>query len=87
MAAREIDLTGNALSNPIRILRRDHLAYEFVPGCSVKSVIAALQFEISGADSGCDHADSRESRGRSGYRFLADCNSTRFDMNGDHRNL
>ena len=70
-AACEVDLTGNALSDQIAIVRLDNLAHEFMTGRATKAVISALQFEIGIADSAIEQADHCVSLGAAGLGSFA----------------
>jgi hypothetical protein len=78
MSAGEIDFAGYAFAGI------DHLADEFVPRRSAKAVIAALEFEVGGADAGGEQADSGETFGHTRQRPAAKFHAARFEMNGEH---
>ena len=84
IAAGQIDFTGDPLSDPIAVFAIGHFADEFVAGSAAEAVVAALQFEIGGADSGGQHSDSREARAKLRQRPAPDFHPARFEMNGEH---
>jgi hypothetical protein len=59
-----------------------HFAYEFVTRRAGESVVAALQFEVGGADPGGQHADAREPRRDARQGRAPNFYSSRFEMNG-----
>ena len=65
IAAGEIDFTDYTLAKPLAIgirAYRDDLTYKFVTGSAGESVVAALEFEIRGADTREQKPDAREAR-------------------------
>jgi hypothetical protein len=83
-AAGEVDLAGHALAEPGFVLRFGHFADELVAGGAGEAVVAALEFEVGGADAGGEQADARESLGHAGERLAADFYASGFEVNGSH---
>jgi threonine synthase len=59
----QVDLAHHPLANPVLIVGRYYFAHEFMAGCAVKAVVAALQLEIRIADSAIQQPDQCESIG------------------------
>ncbi len=86
-AARQIDFARDTAPDPRWIVRFAHLADKFVSGRAAKTVIAALKFEIGGADSGGDEADSREMFRNARERRAAQLDAAGFEVNREHRKV
>jgi hypothetical protein len=83
-AAGEVDLTGDALADPARIVGFDDLTDELVTGCSTEAVVAALEFEVGVADAAAEEAKERESLGAAGPGHFAEFDATVFEVDGKH---
>lgn len=84
LAAGEIDFAGDSLADPIFIFGFDDDASELVAGSAAEVVVAALEFEVGGADSGGEHADFRESFTKARRGSAAKFDTAGFKMNGEH---
>ena len=61
MAAGEVDLPGDALADPGVVFAGGNFTHELMPWRAGEAVVSALKFQIGGADSSHQQADSRES--------------------------
>ena len=84
VAAGQINLSDNALADPVRIVRSDHFAHEFVSRRSAKAVIAALEFEIGIADSAAEQPDQSKSVGPPRAMLVAHRDHTIVQTNREH---
>lgn len=87
-AACQIDLTGDAAADPTGIftivIDGDHFAYELVSGSAGKTVVAALKFEIGGANAGGEQANAGKARGDAGERLAAYFDAAGFKVDAEH---
>jgi hypothetical protein len=84
MAAGEIDFAGYALTNPGLVFRLGHFTDEFMAWRAGKTIVSALEFEISGTDSGRQQADARESLGNARQTLFPNFHASGFEVNGKH---
>jgi hypothetical protein len=84
-AARKVDLARDSLSDPGAVFSFGHLADKLMPGGSGETVVAALKFEIGGADARAKKTDSRKSMRNARQRPSLDLHASRLQMNRKHR--
>jgi hypothetical protein len=82
--AREINLADDALSDEMRCICFDNLSDELMSGCSAKTVVAPLQFDVGVADAADQQPDGCKSFGSPRLCGFANRNAAIFEMNGDH---
>jgi threonine synthase len=83
-SAGQIDLAGDALADPVRIVGRLYYAHELMAGGSLKSVITTLQFEIGVADSTAQQPDQGKSCGPARAWLIAQVNRAVVETNREH---
>ncbi len=83
-AAGEVDLARDSLANPGRIFRIANLAHEFMARSAGESVVAALQFQVSGADSRSQQPDACEAFRNPRERLLANFYAACLKLHSDH---
>ena len=84
LAARQVDLAGDADAQPLRVFTGDDFAHELVSGCSGESIVTALQFEVSGADSCGEHSNTSETQGDTGQGSVTNIDALRLEVNLKH---
>jgi threonine synthase len=83
-AACQIDFADYTVADQLRIIRRDYLADEFVPGRSTKAIVAALQFQVGIADSSAQQPDQCKSWRPPGARLVAHKHCAVVKTNREH---
>src|SRR5580704_14349654 len=87
IAARQIDLAGDAFPNPLPVFGVRHLADKLMARRAGEAVVTALQFEVGGTDSSRKEPDSSKSLGHPRQLLAPHFHAPRFQMNSQHVGL
>src|SRR5262249_47604379 len=82
--AGEIDFADDTPAQQLRIIRRDNLANELVPGSACESVVAAKQFQIGIADATAQQTDRCVPFRRARPACFLQRHAALFEMDSNH---